>query len=305
MKKLLFLIILMIGIPYLVTEVFIKDSEEIKFHFTSNTIVRIKRESTGEIEKVPLEEYVVGVLAGEMPVSFELEALKAQAVAARTYVMKKLIDNKENEYDILDTPLNQMYVDSDTLKERWKNNYTEYINKLKTAVMETNGEYITYDGVVIDALFFSTSVGTTENSEEIFVSALPYLRSVDSSWDAEVSPVFSEDNNFSLSDFYSRLGLKYTDNLQVEILSTTSTGRIKKIKINGTVFEASTIVSKLGIRSSYFSIDKQGDLVLVTTKGYGHGVGMSQYGAQAMAIKGYSYDEILKYYYQDVDIKKF
>lgn len=304
MKKVLLLMLVMIGIPYLVTVLFIKKDEEIKFYFTSNTTVRIMREETGNIDNVPLEEYIVGVLAGEMPVSFELEALKAQAVAARTYVMKKLIDNKNKDYDILDTPLNQMYIDSDTLKEKWQNNYTDYINKLKKAVIETSGQYLTFDGEIIDALFFSTSVGQTENSEEVFVSALPYLRSVDSSWDAEVSPVFSENNSFSLIDFYNRLGISYTDNLNVEVLSSTSTGRIKKIKINGSTFDSATIVNKLGLRSNHFNIQKNGNSVVVTTKGYGHGVGMSQYGAQAMAKKGYSYEKILKHYYQGIEIKK-
>ena len=176
---------------------------------------------------------------------------------------------------------------------------------MKTAVKDTQGQYLTYKSEIIDALYFSTSVGSTENSEEVFVSALPYLRSVDSSWDAEVSPVFSENNDFSLQEFYNRLGLKYSEKLDIEILEKTSTGRVKQIKINGVIFDSSSIVNKLNLRSNHFSIQKDGNILSVTTKGYGHGVGMSQYGAQAMALKGYSYDEILKYYYQNVDIKIF
>ena len=232
MKKVIILILMLIGIPYLITICFIKKDNEIKFYFSSNTTVRIKRNATGKIDNVPLEDYIVGVLAGEMPVSFEVEALKAQAVAARTYVMKRLVNNKNNDYDIIDTTLNQVYLDNDELKKKWGNNYVNYINKLKTAVLETSGEYITYKDNIIDALFFSTSVGATENSEEVFVSALPYLRSVDSSWDAEVSPVFSESNTFSLKDFYNKLNLTYSNNLSIDVLQTTSTGRIKKIKIN-------------------------------------------------------------------------
>ena len=285
--------------------IFIKKDEEIKFYFDSNTIVRIKRSETGEIDKIPLEEYIVGVISGEMPASFELEALKAQATAARTYVMKKIIDNKDKEYDVIDTTLNQVYLDTDSLKKRWQDKYNEYINKMKTAVKDTQGQYLTYKSEIIDALYFSTSVGSTENSEEVFVSALPYLRSVDSSWDAEVSPVFSENNDFSLQEFYNRLGLKYSEKLDIEILEKTSTGRVKQIKINGVIFDSSSIVNKLNLRSNHFSIQKDGNILSVTTKGYGHGVGMSQYGAQAMALKGYSYDEILKYYYQNVDIKIF
>lgn len=304
MKKVIILILMLIGIPYLITICFIKKDDEIKFYFSSNTTVRIKRNATGKIDNVLLEDYIVGVLAGEMPVSFEIEALKAQAVAARTYVMKRLVNNKNNDYDIIDTTLNQVYLDNDELKQKWGNNYVNYINKLKTAVLETSGEYITYKDNIIDALFFSTSVGATENSEEVFVSALPYLRSVDSSWDAEVSPVFSENNTFNLKDFYNKLNLTYSNNLSIDVLQTTSTGRIKKIKINGTTFNGTTVAGKLGIRSDYFNISRDNDTVLVTTKGYGHGVGMSQYGAEAMAKKGYTYDKILKHYYKDVDIKK-
>lgn len=304
MKKIIILILMLIGIPYLITICFIKKDDEIKFYFSSNTTVRIKRNATGKIDNVLLEDYIVGVLAGEMPVSFEIEALKAQAVAARTYVMKRLVNNKNSDYDIIDTTLNQVYLDNDELKKKWGNNYVNYINKLKTAVLETSGEYITYKDNIIDALFFSTSVGATENSEEVFVSALPYLRSVDSSWDAEVSPVFSENNTFNLKDFYNKLNLTYSNNLYIDVLQTTSTGRIKKIKINGTTFNGTTVAGKLGIRSDYFNISRDNDTVLVTTKGYGHGVGMSQYGAEAMAKKGYTYDKILKHYYKDVDIKK-
>lgn len=304
MKKIIILLLMLIGIPYLITICFIKKDNEIKFYFSSNTTVRIKRNATGKIDNVLLEDYIVGVLAGEMPVSFEIEALKAQAVAARTYVMKRLVNNKNSDYDIIDTTLNQVYLDNDELKKKWGNNYVNYINKLKTAVLETSGEYITYKDNIIDALFFSTSVGATENSEEVFVSALPYLRSVDSSWDAEVSPVFSENNTFNLKDFYNKLNLTYSNNLSIDVLQTTSTGRIKKIKINGTTFNGTAVAGKLGIRSDYFNISRDNDTVLVTTKGYGHGVGMSQYGAEAMAKKGYTYDKILKHYYKDVDIKK-
>ena len=304
MRKITGLLLLMIGIPYLVTILFIKKDNEIKFYFTSNISVRIKRQETGKVEEVPLEQYVVGVLAGEMPVSFEIEALKAQAVAARTYVMKKMIDNQKKDYDILDTPVNQAYLDETTLKEKWKNKYEERINKLKTAVLETTGLYLSYDDKIIDALFFSTSVGVTENSEDVFPNALPYLRSVDSSWDAEVSPVFNENNVFYISEFCERLGLKTSDKLEVEVIDVTSTGRVKKIKINGNTYDGNEVVNKLGIRSVYFEIKVENKQVYVTTKGYGHGVGMSQYGAQGMAKKGYTYDEILKHYYQNIEIKK-
>ncbi len=303
MKKILLSMFLILLIPYIVVTLCIQD-DEIHFQFGSTQMVRVKREATGEIEKIPFEEYITGVLAGEMPVNFELEALKAQAVAARSYVLKKIEQNQNEEFDVVDTVMNQVYVDETTLKSRWNNEYTEKMNKLKTAIVETKGEYMTYEGNVIEAFFFSTSSGKTENVEEVFVSALPYLRSVDSSWDAEVSPVFQETNTFSLHDFYLKLGLPYQETLQINITKTTSTGRIKELIINDTAWKASDVASKLNLRSTYFIIEQLGNNVKIETKGYGHGVGMSQYGAQAMAQKGYTYDQILKYYYQGVQISK-
>lgn len=303
MKKIILIITAIVFIPYFVVTFFIK-TDDIKFYYTERMQVRVKREDTGNVEVVPFEDYVVGVLAGEMPVSFELEALKAQAVAARTYVMKKMSDNYKQDYDIVDTVQNQVYLSEDELKNKWQDKYQERINKIKTAVLETKGEYLSYEGKVIEAFFFSTSVGKTENSEEVFKEALPYLRSVDSSWDEEVSPVFNDEEEYSLQEFYERLNLKYSDTINIDILETTSTGRIKKIKINNKEFTGSAVYKALDLRSTFFEINQVGSNVIVTTKGYGHGVGLSQYGALAMAKKGYKYDEILKYYYQNVQIEK-
>ena len=304
MKKITLITFLTLMIPFLIVTFFIKeDIEKQEIKLISNQNVRIKREN-GEIDIVPFEEYIIGVLAGEMPAKFELEALKAQAVAARSYVLKKIAQNKTEEYDILDTVMNQVYLDEEQMKNKWQDNYEEYFNKLKQAVLETKGEYLTYNGEVIQAFFFSTSTGKTENVEEVFQEALPYLRSVDSSWDSEISPVFSEVNTFKLSEFYQRLNLNYSENLDIDVLETTSTGRIKKIKINGQEFSGTDISQKLNLRSNFFTIIKSGEYVTITTKGYGHGVGMSQYGAQGMAKAGYKYDEILKHYYQGVEISK-
>lgn len=300
MKKILLLTCIIIFIPYIIVNLFIKD-EEIKFKYTSNMMVRVKQDD--EIIKVPFEDYIVGVLAGEMPVSFELEALKAQAVAARSYVMKKIEYNKDKEYDVVDTVMNQVYLDVEHLQEVWKDDYTNNINKIKQAVLETFNEYLEYDGKVVDAMFFSTSVGYTENSEEVFTSKVPYLRSVESTWDS-ISPVYEVNYTFSLEEFYNKLNLNYSETLNIELLDTTSTGRVKKLKINGVTLEGNTVVTNLKLKSNHFTIKLDNNKIYITTKGYGHGVGMSQYGAQAMALNGYKYDEILKYYYQGVEIKK-
>ena len=266
-------------------------------------LIRVKR-SDGNIEEVPFEKYIIGVLAGEMPISFELEALKAQAVASRSYVMKKMAYNKKNDYDVVDTQDNQVYLDDDYLKEAWKENYTQNINKLKKAVLETKGEYLEYNNEVVEAFFFSTSSGKTENSEEVFALEVPYLKSVDSSWDEKTSPIFNSNNYFTLTEFCNKLSVNCSNKLNVDILTTTSTGRIKKIKINNKTYTGDKIRELLSLRSTFFSISQNGTNITVTTKGYGHGVGMSQYGALGMAKEGYSYDEILKHYYQGVEIKK-
>ena len=305
MKKVIIFTILLIFIPFFIVTLFgMGDITEIQLKYVSNKTVRVKRLSTDKVEEVPLEEYIVGVLAGEMPIDFELEALKAQAVASRSYVLKRMEYNKDNEYDVVDSVLNQVYLDDDYLKETWGNNYTIKINKLRTAVNETYNEYMEYDGEIIDALFFSTSNGYTEDSHLVFNLELPYLKSVESSWDQEVSSAFSSKYTYSLQEFYEKLGLEYKDKLKEEILERSSTNRVLKLKINGQEFGGTTLYNKLGLRSTDFEITQVGSNVVFDMKGYGHGVGMSQYGALGMAKQGYTYDEILKHYYTGVTIKK-
>ena len=303
LKKILFFSCLIILIPTIIVSIFIRN-DEITFNFSNNTVVRVYREKTKEIDSVPIEEYVVGVLAGEMPINFSIEALKAQAVASRSYVMKQLEKNRNNKYDVVDTVMNQVYLDKDYLMTVWSGSYQSNINKIKMAVLSTRGEYLSYDGKVAEALFFSTSPGITENSEEIFTNKEPYLRSVKSSWD-EISPAYSKTYTYKLYEFYNRLDLKYSKELKIEIVEKTSTGRIKKIKINGTTFTGSYICSKLSLNSTFFTIISEEDKVIIKNKGFGHGVGMSQYGAEGMAREGYTYKEILNYYYTNIEIKNF
>ena len=294
---------LIIIIPYVIVSVFIQN-DEITFNFSSNSVVRVYREKLDKIVKVPIEEYIVGVVSGEVPVSFEIEALKAQAVASRSYVMYQIKKNKNKDYDVYDTVRNQVYLDTEEQKIRWKDDYVNNVNKIKEAVIDTAGEYLEYNGEVIEAMFFSTSTGMTENSEEIFSSEVPYLRSVSSTWD-EISPAYTDSKKFGKKEFYNLLNLEYSEKLIVNITSTTSTGRIIEIIINGKKFTGKEVCSKLGLRSTYFLITEYDDSFVVDTKGYGHGVGMSQYGAQGMAKNGYGYEEILKHYYSGVEIKKF
>lgn len=301
-KKILLFSCLIIFIPVIVVTVFIRN-DEITFSFFENTVVRVYRDATKTIDIVPIEEYLVGVLAGEMPINFQLEALKAQAVASRSYVMKQIEKNINNDYDVIDTVMNQVYLDEEYLMKVWSDSYINNINKIKLAVLSTKGEYLTYNGKIAEALFFSTSPGITENSEEIFVSNEPYLKSVLSAWD-EISPAYTTIITYTLTDFYKLLNIEYQEILDVEVTEKTSTGRVKKLKINKKEFTSNYLCSKLSLNSTYFEIIQDGGKVIIKNKGYGHGVGMSQYGAEGMARAGYSYEEILKYYYKNVEIKK-
>ncbi|MDD2469512.1 MAG: stage II sporulation protein D [Bacilli bacterium] len=305
MKQTIYLTLLLISIPFFVVLFLYKQEIENKEHYQEENklFVRVKREASNEIDTIELEDYVIGVLAGEMPISFHIEALKAQAVAARSYVLKRIEYNKNVEYDVVDSVTNQVYYDNDYLKGRWQGKYIENIEKLKEAVSETAYQYISYDGKIADALFFSTSNGFTENSEEIFSFELPYLRSVESAWDEKTSPVFQDRKTYDKPTFFKLLGLQDVERLEIEVLKKTSTGRVLNLKINGKEMVGKDVATKLKLRSNDFEIIKNGNIIEIKTNGYGHGVGMSQYGALGMANDGYLYDEILKYYYKGVEIE--
>lgn len=304
MKKIIIFILLIIFIPFFIATFYNKNYKEIKLNYINTVYIRVKRLSTSEIEIIPLEEYVVGVLAGEMPIDFDEEALKAQAVASRTYALKRIEYNKNNDYDVVDSVMNQVYLDNDYLKNAWGNNYVKNINKLRNVVNSTLDEYLTYNNEIIDALFFSTSNGYTENSDNIFSFSVPYLVSVESPWDKDVSSAFITKKNIGLNEFYEKLSIPYDKNLNIEILKRSNTNRILLLKINNHEFSGMDIYNKLSLRSTDFTIELKGDYITITTKGYGHGVGMSQYGAQGMAKNGYNYKEILKHYYTNTDLVK-
>lgn len=299
MKRILITCIIIILIPFFITKNF-KKVEQIQYTYVSNQIIKVKNENTGKITEVPFEKYIIGVVSGEMPCSFEKEALKAQAVASRSYALYHM---NGKEYDVTNTTTNQVYLTDDELKTKWQNKYEENYKIIKKAVIQTKGEYLTYNGEIVNAMFFSTSTGKTENSEEVFVSKVPYLRSVESSWD-ESSPAYTDIQKINISDFYEKLNLPYNEKLKIEITERTSTGRVKMLKINNQEMKGRDVATKLNLRSNYFEMFKNENTITITTKGYGHGVGMSQYGANGMAKEGYNYKEILKHYYLGTEIKK-
>ena len=308
MKKLIIYTVVLVSIPFFIVIIFNKDKKdeikEIKLKYMSNINIRVKRVNKDIIENVSLENYIEGVVAGEMPALFEIEALKAQAVASRSYALNKMIENVDNEYDVVDTTMNQVYLDEEQLKNKWSENYLEYINRIRQAINETSMEYLEYDNSPINAMFFSTSNGYTEDAQTVFKEDVPYLKSVDSFWDEQVSQSFIYETKIKLVEFYKILNLNYNNNLNIKILEKSKSNRITKLKINNTEFTGKEIYQKLKLRSTDFTISKIEDEVIITTKGYGHGVGMSQYGAQGMAVNGYSYKDILSHYYTNTHLKK-
>ena len=249
-------------------------------------------------QELDLEDYVLGVVACEMPASFNMEALKAMAVAARTFALYKIETNKN--YVLSTTTKDQCYQSIDKMKKKWGSSFNNNYNKIKTAVNETNNQYMTYKDKVIIAFYFSISNGKTENCENVFSQKLDYLKSVDSSWDKDYS-YKEKTNKFSEKEFLSKLGIKSNKVKSYKIIKDSS-GRASKVIINNNEFKGTKFRQLLSLRSTDVTISVNNGQVSISTKGYGHGVGMSQYGANAMAKNGYKYDEILKHYYNGIKI---
>ena len=307
MKKLLIIYILIIAVPFLVVTFLVSEDKiiEKKYEFVNNnnTIVRVMRDETKKIEEIALEDYIVGVVAAEMPASFELEALKAQAVASRNYTYKKLETNKDKEYDVIDTTANQVYKSIEQLKDEWKLSYVKNINKIRQAVSETMGEYATYNGEVIGLFYFSTSNGYTEDAVNVFNEDVPYLKSVSSPWDLKENPNYEKEIKFKKIDFCKKIEVQ-CNNITISNIKRDKSNRITQITINGHEYNGRDLYNKLKLRSTDFEISIDNDDVIFKTKGYGHGVGMSQYGANGMAKEGKNYKEILTHYYQGTTVKK-
>jgi stage II sporulation protein D len=259
---------------------------------------------------LPLEKYVRGVVAAEMPVTFEKEALKAQAMAARTYIVRRLLAGTKTPQgaDVTnDHNDSQAYSTDEKLQQRWGLlEYTKNLSKINEAVNETKGKVIVYQGQPIEALFFSTSSGATENSEDYWGKKIPYLRSVNSPWD-EQSDKYTDKLTVSLADLREKLGIHAvltSANLgaQLQPLEKTATEHVKKIRVGDKTFSGPEFRTALGLRSTWFTWQVAGDTITFFTRGFGHGVGLSQYGANGMAKEGKKAEEIVRYYYQGVEI---
>lgn len=255
--------------------------------------------SNGNVINLNMTDYLIGVVSSEMPASFNLEALKAQSVLARTYALKA----KQTGKKLTDTVSTQSYIDIDQMKNKWGNSFNTYYNKIKNAVENTNGEYLSYNGNYIEALYHSTNNGKTESSLDVFGNYYPYLISVSSEYDKNASS-YLRTINMPLDAISNKLGLSLNNDSVISILSYTDGGNIKEININGNNFSGKKVRELLGLRSADFDISISDNNANITTRGYGHGVGMSQYGANGMANAGYSYKDILSHYYPGTTLTK-
>ena len=272
--------------------------------------------TTGKVEEISAFDYVVGAVCAEMPATFEPEALKAQAVAAYTYAVRQ----REKAKTAPDAELNGAYFSNDSskyqayftenqAKQYYGKNYEQYIEKIQEAVTETGGEYIVYEDEPIIAAFHSVSSGMTENAEDVWGSKISYLTAVESEYDT-AAPKFMEEYEFTQKKMKELLekafeGIELSENAEDWFgeATTSSSGTVLTIKAGDMEISGQQLRSALSLRSAVFEIEYD-DEFKITTKGCGHCVGMSQYGANEMAKTGKTYDEILKHYYTGVEIVK-
>lgn len=265
----------------------------------------------GTITTLTLGDYLFGVVAAEMPASFELEALKAQAVAARTYALSKEGTVSEVHPDAtLCTSVTccQAYLAPEDAMEGWGEDGTLYSQKITQAIEETDGLVLYYEDSLIEALYHSSSSGQTVDAVEVWGNDVPYLVGVDSpegedvpNWESSITFSSQEFQNLILSQYPDANFSDAVDNW-CQITSTNSAGGVDTIIVGGATVQGTTLRTLLGLRSTYFSITTTADSLTFWVTGYGHGVGMSQYGAHEMALEGATYEEILLWYYTGVTL---
>lgn len=293
-----------------------KQEDELKkTNIQEPDLIKVYNLKTNEVMVMEFEEYLKGVVASEMPANFNLEALKAQGVTARTYLLYRFKKYPEGQPEHLDAPICtgthcQVWTSKDDLiashEDGW---YEKNWGKIEEAVNSTKGQILTYEGKIIEPLFHSTSGGRTENSEDVFLTAVPYLRSVESPYEGE-APKLRDSVKITVDEFISKLESVYGDldishdNLdeKIKLGEVSEGGKIKTIIIDNTEVTGREMRSIFNLNSANFSFIQSGNSLEIVTTGYGHGVGMSQWGAEGMANEGFNYKEILKHYFTDIEI---
>lgn len=269
--------------------------------------IRVKM-SDGNIETMALETYLVGVVAAEMPAEFDSEALKAQAVAARTYAAKRMSQRSASDsgYDVDTTVQTQAWLSENEMKTKWGwLSYWRYFKKINDSVKSTEGQVLVSEGQYIDAFFHSSSGRKpTERAEEVWSSSRSYLQNIESGETNQVR--FLKTYKFTPSTLYQKLGLTRSpqplENKDFEIISKTAAGRAKEVRVLGTVYTAPQLRTLLGLASTDIEFTIQPEEIQIKTYGNGHAVGMSQYGANDLAKAGRNYKEILSHFYPGTQI---
>lgn len=267
--------------------------------------MRLRRED-GTVEEMDMDTYLVGVVLAEMPAYFETEALKAQAVVARTYTQKAYVTGGKHADGSVCTKSTccQAYTtEADYLA---RGGSRENVDKVRDAVLATSGYVLTYGGTLIEATYFSCSGGSTEDAAAVWGTDFPYLRAVDSPGEEEAAH-YTDTETFTAAEFQKALGVTLSGSPSgwLGAVTYTAGGGVDTMVIGGTEYSGTRLRSLLGLRSTAFTMTASGDAITVTTRGYGHRVGMSQYGADAMAVTGSSYVEILEHYYQGAVLEKW
>ncbi|WP_294364854.1 stage II sporulation protein D [uncultured Clostridium sp.] len=320
--SILILILMIIAPMFIIKSMPAKANEEVSEITNENkdilldgkNIIKVNITKENRIEEVQIEEYVKSVVSGEMLVSFDDEALKAQAIAARTYIAAKRLRpcNIANGGDVCDTTHCQVYINKDVRLEQWGSNAEEYWNKISNAVDNTKRMVLTYNNeLVLYPQFFSTSSGMTENAVDVFSNSVPYLVSTESKGE-EIAPKYETEFPFNIPEFVNKINDKYkeasitSENLKnnIEILSRSVAGGIKELRIGKTKVKGLDFRLALGLSSTNFEYVINENEIVFKCKGYGHGVGMSQWGANVMAKSGADYKDILTHYYTGVEISK-
>lgn len=324
MKKILlyilYLVLLCFLIPILFTQKndlkeIVEDNEEnqeIKYNYGKYSTVKLLHSDTNEIEEIELDDYLLGVVSSEMPASFEKEALKAQAVVARTYTIYKITEgNKHENADICDdSKCCQAWISKDDRLNKWNEaeRDSNWI-KIEEAVNTTKGKIITYDGKAINAFFHSNSGGITDTAIAVWGGTnYPYLQAVQTSGEDSYKQ-YSSEVEITKDEFISKIKehhsdfiIDFNDANSIKILDYTDGERIKTIKIGNLDLAGTEVRTIFGLKSAKFQINIEGENVKFNVTGYGHGVGMSQTGADCMAKQGSNYEEIIKHYYTGVEI---
>lgn len=286
--------------------------EEEQYNYKNYKTIRLLHKDTEEVEEVGLDEYLYHVVSAEMPANYELEALKAQAVVARTYTVYKIQNPKHENADICDdSNCCQAWVSKEERLARWKETEREdNWKKIKECVDATKGKIITYENKPINAFFHANSGGTTELPVNVWGGTdFPYLQVVETVGE-EGYAQYSSEVELTKEELIEKLKAKYEDieidfekQEELKIMEYTDSGRVKTVKFGNHELSGVETRTLLGLKSTNFEIIKQDDKIKFTVKGYGHGVGMSQTGADAMAKQGSDYEEIIKHFYIGVEIK--